>query len=334
MGFTRIFWIFIGTFVAPTVVFAVELSIDITRMPNEPYENAISVIQLSGAQTTSLSLYWDELEPVAGRYEPENDWPSIANAFYPAKSINLTLTFSVIDTNADRRSSDFKGAEWDDPELLEAFARHIDEVMSRMQHVRITSISIGNEVDGFLHSSAEIEKFARFLARARSAIERWRPDMSVGTKITFAALIEDSNKWQPLVDQSSGLHVTYYPINDAFEIRADMNVANDLDQMINVAGDLPVYVLESGYPSNGCGATTGGQLAFFQSLVAAATARADTIKLISLTWLTDLTDTEVGDYGRYYGVDNTCFARYLSSLGIRTQEGAGKPTLTWLQERQ
>jgi hypothetical protein len=317
----------------PALADDVVLSVDITQRPEESFEDAFAVFRASGATATSLSLFWDELEPRPGVYAPDYDWPTLANAFHAAEGVRLTLTFSVIDTVADRRRSDLTALAWDDPEVIAAFAAHLTEVLSRMPDVELLSVSVGNEIDGFLQTEAEIAAFARFLAAAKATVESLRPGVPVGTKITFGGLNRAPERWQPVIAASSALQVTYYPLTDGFAIRPDLDVGADLDRMIALAGGLPIFVLEAGYPSDGCGSQPDGQRRFVQDLIAGAEARAPEVRLVSLTWLTDVSAPEIEAYQTYYGTDDACFVRYLASLGLRGADGQAKDALIWLQER-
>lgn len=311
---------------------AADLSIDITQTADEPYENAVALVKQAGATATSLSLFWDELEPVPGQYSADPDWPAIANAYYPSEGMRLTLTFSVIDTVADRRPEALQDLAWDDPQVIAAFASHLNIVLARLKDTEILTLSIGNEVDGLLSSPAEIAAFARFVSHARETIRRHRPGIPVGTKLTFAGALRDPALWQPLFETSTALQITYYPLAADFGIAHDLDVARDLDTMAALAPGLPLHVLEAGYPSEGCRGTPTGQRAFVQDLLASADAM-PRVKLVSLTWLTDIPTAQVDGYAAYYGVNAPCFARYLASLGLRDQTGRAKPALDWLLSR-
>jgi hypothetical protein len=162
-------------------------------------------------------------------------------------------------------------------------------------------------------------------------VARWRPDVSAGTKLTFAWLSADPCRLGPVIDQVTDLHLTYYPIDAEFGVRADLEVAADLDRMLALSKGKPNYILEAGYPSDGCNVKPGGQLAFFQDFLAASETHRQEVALVSMTWLTDLTDTVLADYAEYYSLGALCFASYLQSLGLRDQTGAAKPVLLWLQ---
>ncbi len=300
------------------------LSIDITLAPGEPYENAVAAIGDLGAKTTSLSLMWDDLERVPGEYSPKDDWPAIANLYFSTTDLALTLTFSVIDTTADRRPDDLKGRSWDDPVVIQRFIAHAQAVLSRMPRVEIIAITVGNEVDVLLTDPAEIAAFARFLGAVRPAIAGIRPDVPFGTKLTFGGLAQGNRDYSALLSASDGVFATHYPLGAGFRIRPVAEVSGDIAALVKLANGRGVWLLEAGYPSQGCNVPEGGQEQFVEALFASAFAEPE-IRLVSYTYLTDLSEPELDSYAQYYGIGADCFRRYLGSLGLRANDGGMKP---------
>ena len=172
----------------------VRLSIDITTSPAVPFELAFDDIQAAGATATSLTVFWDDLER-GGTYAPEFDWPAIANQVYPQTEMGVSLTISVIDTVADRRPDDLRGKAWDDPDVIRRFHLFLDAVLARMPDTDLLSLTIGNEVDGFLAAPGDVAAYARFVSAAASHVAA--RDMPVGTKLTFGAM-KRPDLWAPL----------------------------------------------------------------------------------------------------------------------------------------
>lgn len=322
----------VGLFLAATAWAAADpiFSIDITTAENGDFGSAVADIRSVGAEATSLSLFWDELEPRPGVYDPQNDWPAIANTYDPGLGLSLTLTFSIIDTVADRRPDDLKGRPWDDPEVIARLSAHIGAVLARMPDTALTGIAIGNEVDGLLTDQDEIAAFARLLAAARKTVQRHRPEIAVGTKLTFAG-VSDPN-YRPLLAASSAAFVTYYPLNGDFTVRGTNDVPDDVGLMRAMSGSLPLFIAEAGYPSDGCNASPKGQRDFVVALLEAVEAT-EQVALVSLTWLHDIPSAEVEAFESYYAVSNTCFARFLGSLGLKTTTGIAKLAFAALTER-
>ncbi|MGL5009074.1 MAG: hypothetical protein ACRC6I_04280 [Paracoccaceae bacterium] len=306
------------------------LSIDITLAEGEEYPDAVAVIRAAGAGATSLSLFWDELEPTPGVYAPKDNWPAIANIYFPFTGLDFTLTFSVIDTVADRRPPDLQGLPWDDPLVIARFTAHLTAVLERLPNVPIIAIAVGNEVDAHLADPDDIAAYARFLAAARTHLATLRPGLPVAAKLTFSGLTADPARLQPILDAGDAAFFTYYPRAPDFSLRPPTDAPADLDRMIDLAAGKPLWLLEAGYPSDGCGTAPDGQAEFVREIKAAAMARGDEIALLSFTFLTDLPEAAVDDLTQYYGVPGDCFRRYLGSLGLRTAVGAPKPAFAAL----
>ncbi|MGB8813329.1 MAG: hypothetical protein WCC57_09090 [Paracoccaceae bacterium] len=330
----RMVWVLLLLALCPAPVRAEQtLSVAVTMAQDRDFIQAMLAAQKIGAQATTLSLFWDETM-VDGHYAPARDWSTVANSFYPTIRVKLSLVLSVIDTVVDRRPAELRGLAWDDPALLTAFEAYATAVISRMDRVDLVSISIGNEVDGYLASGAEWAAYQQFFIRAKAVVKRLRPSVPVGVNLTWPELNGASGEQaQALAAQGDVWLINHYSLDGGFAIRPPSEITATLDAMLKMAGDAPVYLAEVGYPSGGCGSDEAGQLAFYQTLFAAWDARAARIPLITLVWLHDLPDSEVQNLAEYYGVGGDCFARYLGTLGLRTYEGEDKPAYAWLRSR-
>jgi hypothetical protein len=308
------------------------LSVDITLAEGEDYGEAAAVILDMGADATSFSLMWDELETEPGAFPPIPSWAEATNDYFPTLGLQFTLTFSVIDTVADRRPEDLRDLPWDDPVVIARFAAHVGWVLNRMPDVQIIAIAVGNEVDAHLQTAEEVAAYARFLAAARAEIARLRPGVPVAAKLTFSGLTVDPARLQPIIDAGEAAFFTYYPFDAGFALRPPGDAAGDLDRMITMAQGKALWLLEAGYPSDGCGVPPDGQAEFVRALRASVATRADAVALVSFTFLTDLPEDVVNHLTGYYGVSDDCFRRYLSSLGLRQVDGTPKPGFAALAE--
>ena len=129
----------------------------------------LAAIDGIGAEATSLTLFWDELER-DGRHAADPDRPAIAEAVYPARGTAIHLTFLVIDTVADRRPADQKGLPWDNPRVVARFEAFLGELLDRMPGTRLLGVALGNEVDGVLTPEA-YPAYARSFDAARAAAD-------------------------------------------------------------------------------------------------------------------------------------------------------------------
>ena len=126
-----------------------------------------------------------------------------------------------------------------------------------------------NEIDAHLTDAAQIAAFATFLRAARTEVHRLRPNVPVAAKLTAAGLLSDPDRWQTVMDAGDAAFVTYYPLEADFTVRPPDAPLTDLPALVTASHNLPLYVLEAGYPSAGCTTTPDDQSAFFRALLTA-----------------------------------------------------------------
>ena len=293
------------------------------------YGTVLVAIDEIGAQATSLSVYWDDLQS-DGVYVADPDWPSIAQVVYPPRDLGIQLTFSVIDTLSDRRPPELQGLAWDDPQNVQRFLEVAQETLARMPDVTFVSIAIGNEVDGHLFRE-NVDEYARFFERAREGIRAIRPDTPISVKVTWPGF-RDRPEIRALAQKGDVVSLTWYPMNEAFEFLAPADALAELPAMAALA-DGPWELAEVGYSSNGCGASSeAAQSAFHTGLSNAARSYPE-LRLVQRVWSHDIAAGEVSAYAEYYEDDTACFRSFLGSLGLRTRRNAVKPAFTALTLR-
>jgi hypothetical protein len=101
-----------------------------------------------------LAVYWDELETEPGVYNPNPNWLEIANLYYPAQDIQVSLTISVIGTNNLRLPPDLADKSFDDPAVIARFNNLLDYVAVQIPNLTLNSLAIGNEIDIYLGTDA------------------------------------------------------------------------------------------------------------------------------------------------------------------------------------
>ncbi|MEO1641254.1 MAG: hypothetical protein AAFU41_18625 [Pseudomonadota bacterium] len=301
-----------------------------TMDQSRDYGRVLEAFDAADADATSLTLFWDMLE-VGGVYQPEPDWPAIANASYPQTGLQISLMISVIDTVADRRPADLQALPFSDPVVIARFDAFLSSVLRAMPDIRLTSIGIGNEVDGYLRGGGWEDYGAFFVAAKRVAV-RERPGVPVGMTLTWGGL-RDNPQAQALARRGDVWMINHYPLASDFSVLPVAQTAVDLDAMLQLASPQQVYLTETGYPSGGCDATETGQRDYVVATWDFAQANARRMPLVNFVWLHDLSEAEVASYTSYYGVRSDCFARYLATLGLRTLDGRDKPAFAWMRNR-
>ncbi len=303
------------------------LAIDVTPAAGEELGDSFAVAKSAGATATSVSVFWDEIEPTAGAYAPKDNWPLAVNALFPWTGFDFTLTFSAVDTVTDRRPPDLQGLAWDDTAVITRFAAHVDTMLMRLKSLPFIAVAVGNEVDVLIGTDAGAAAYTAFFVAARTHIHTMRPDLPVGTKLTFGGLMSNPARWTPLIAASDVVMVTYYPLSADFSIRSPDEAEADIDALVDLAAGKPLWLMETGYPSEGCNASENGQRDFAMALTKAVDRHKGSIALMSWTFLTDLPQEKVDELTTYYGVPGDCFARYLRSLGLRRIDGSAKPAM-------
>lgn len=285
------------------------------------YGAVLAAIDGIGAQATSLSVYWDDLQS-DGVYLAEPDWPAIAQVVYPPRDLGIQLTFSVIDTLSDRRPPELQSLAWDDPINIQRFIEVAQEALVRMPDVMLVSIAIGNEVDGHLFGK-DVDAYARFFEKAREGIRAVRPDTPVSVKVTWSGF-RDRPDIRALAQIGDVISLTWYPMNEAFEFLAPEDALAELPAMAALA-DGPWELAEVGYSSNGCGASSETTQKIFHTGLSRAALSYPDLRLVQRVWSHDISRAEVTAYAEYYQSDAACFQSFLGSLGLRTRRDEAKP---------
>jgi hypothetical protein len=309
------------------------LDMSISEAQGETYDTALNLAQSVGMQTTSLSLYWDEIETAPGVYQPDPNWLAIANAYYPAQEIKISLTISVIDTNNLRLPADLVDKSFDDPVVVARFNDLLNYIASQLPDLTPYVLAIGNEIDVYLwQDAAQWAAYEAFFVETAAHARMLWPSTPIGSKTTFSGLING-----PLaVIQSLNQHadvvlITYYPLNAEFKVRPPTAVHDDFQTLSDTFANQTIYLLETGYPSGTKNDSSEAKQAdFIRELFLAWDAHAEQIPVINYTWLTDVPETAVTEMTRYYGLADAGFVSYLATLGLRTSDGRPKPAFDQL----
>lgn len=244
---------------------------------------------------------------------------------------NLRLPTQFVDPANERELA--PGIDFDDPALIAAFGEVLDAVVPLLRAESGIALVVGNEVDIWLADRpAQLHPFLEFVAAAKARIRRLAPELPVGVAITFSGAKANPILATRLIDASDAAFFTYYPLRDDLQLDTPINIARDLDRMLQFAGDKPLLLQEIGCPS-GYGQDSiapasnysyDAQREFFEQMVPAITAR-PAIKFASVLALADWPATAVEELTDYYGLDSPVFVEYLATLGVLEEDGTAKP---------
>ncbi len=303
------------------------LEIHINEAEDGDYDQAVEKAKTAGAESVSLSVFWDEIETAPGIYQPDPNYLEIANLYYPAQGLKVSLVISVLDTTETRLPSDLEGKTLDDSEVISRFNDLLEYVKTQIPDLQLSSLAIGNEIDSVLGEDPEAwQAYRTFFRKTSQHARRLWPEVPVGTKLTFEGLTgpmqEDA---QALNLNSDVVMVTYYPLASDFMVQAPDVVHDDLKGLIRIYPQKMIHITEIGYPTSAVNdSSPEKQAAFIREIFAAWDQHADHIPLLSYSWLTDLPQKAVPDLQRYYSLSDPTFGEFLRTLGLRTYPGGGK----------
>ncbi|MGH8398792.1 MAG: hypothetical protein ACRETA_11195 [Gammaproteobacteria bacterium] len=303
------------------------LSVAINPGADNNFNNAFAQGQALGMQATSLALTWDDLETAPNTYDPNPNNLAIAESFYPGVNTSISLEINPIDTVKRRMPSDLMSLAFDDPIVITRYENLLKWVFSQIPDVPLTSLTIGNEVDGYLISNpSEWSHYQNFYQQVSAYARTLRPGLKVGVKGEFSGIVGNAKaNMQALNQYSDVVQVTYYPLNGDFSPEPPTVVSTDFNTLTGLYPGRSIYLLEAGYPSStDCGSSEALQSQFIDQVFSAWDAHADQIKLISFFALTDFSPAFVQQALLYYGVSTPCFADYLGNLGLITYNGQQK----------
>jgi hypothetical protein len=303
------------------------LSIDLTVSSDDDFGKAFTLAHAVGMQVTSLSLAWDDLEPFPGQYGSEPNWPKIANDFYSQQGVAISLALTPIDTNNLRLPDYLKDKTFDDPEVIERFKHLLDYVFSQLPDLELSSLAIGNEIDGYLGTNQQLwQEYTRFFEATSAYAKTKRPGLLVGSKVGFGGLTKEAHILSAdLVRASDAVMLTYYPLNADFTVKNPKVVHEDFAKLVTLFPDKPIYILEAGYPSSELlGSSETKQADFVREIFRAWDTHAKYIELLDFLWLHDIPPTVANELGDYYRLRDEKFLAYLATLGLRTFDGEDK----------
>ncbi|HYO88027.1 MAG TPA: hypothetical protein VER79_05220 [Candidatus Limnocylindrales bacterium] len=293
----------------------------------------------AGSSAYVLPISWAELEPSPGAIDTgaiERGLATLASlglrpylSITTINTVKLTLPPDLITANEYELAD---GRHFDDPVIVERFARLLDAIVPPLVAQGGFFVSVGNEVEGWLEARPdEVAGFVEFVAAARAHAHALAPGLGVGATITHGGVARGVDFLGELLAVSDAAAFTYYPLNDDFTVRDPSVAASDLAQMIAAVGDLPVLFQEVGYPSGAAptpnnGSSNEQQRQFITNFFAAMRQQPQ-VRFASVLQFSDWSTAICDAFVRYYtGLDALpVLHEYLCSLGLHTADGVPKP---------
>jgi len=304
------------------------LGMGVIEAADGDYEAAFDAARSAGVEIIPLTLFWNAVEPTAGSIDL--GLPSIANAFYPPRHTAIALSLVAIDGPGPALPQDLAGRSVDDPEVIARYESMLAEVAGAMPDVNVEYLSLSNEIDLLLHNDSDWAAFGRFYdAVAPLASELW-PDAVIGATTTAGSALGSQATAVAAFNRHAGSWlVTWYPLDSSFHVLSPPDALAQLGEIEALTGNLPLHLMEVGYPSDGANLSSEDmQAEFFAEFLRFVNGRGDELPLTIIEWETDLAPGDASETAGRYGLpDNEAFVAYLASLGLRTHDG--NPKAAW-----
>lgn len=284
--------------------------------------------QALGVEFTGLHLPWTAIEDSPGSYRDPDGVLNTLDSYLNQQGWRLTLTLRPIDLTGKTVPADLQDVRFNDPEFISRFITVLDFALSQVDHRLLTSLQIGNEIDGY-DTSAEPPTFwadyAMFLAAVREHVHDHYLGLRVGFTGTLAGMLNfEGSVFEDLAEQVDVVGVTYYPIDGDFKAHAPESVHDDLANLVAKFPDNTIFLQEVGYPTGKRNASSQTQqAAFICACFQAWDDHAEQIELMNWVRLMDRTEQGAEDLAGPYGLSDRNFLSFLRTLGLREVEGAG-----------
>jgi len=290
------------------------------------FVSAFDLVYGAGARGQLIAATWKELEPTAGAIDVSSLVGQLDDGGDREPTIFVGL--QVINTVAKEVPADLADSAFDAVAMRQRFHALIDALATALPG-RITYLSIGNEVDGYLESTGQWTAYRAFYEDALDYAHAKLPGVRVGVTGGYEGVVGARHtQMAALNTRSDVIMLTYYPIGADFQVDVPTITRTAFPAMLAAAGRKPVIIQELGYPASPLlGSSDALQAAFFSDAIDQwSQIDGSRMPFVNLFLLHDFTAEECDAFGDYYGIPNNAqFEAYLCTLGLRLADGTPRP---------
>ena len=284
-----------------------------------------------GIEFTGLHLLWTGIETSPEIYSDPGNALTIFNTFCTENNIKLSLTIRPIDMTGKTVPSDLESTRFNNELMKSRFKSLIDFVFTQIDYQLLTSLQIGNEIDGYDTSEEDPDfwsDYGDFLFDIRTYVDSEYPGLKTGFTVTLLGVTSGAHSTSGVFEALSGVvhvvGVTYYPLNNDFTVMDPEVVESHFDAITSKFSGSTIYLQEVGYQtSSECNSSENKQAHFVCQVFHAWDTYRDTIKLIEFVRMNDVTQSQAEEFAGLYGVGEDKFIEYIRTLGLRTYDGNG-----------
>jgi len=306
-----------------------KLALDVNPAETQNYDQAWNMALGVGIEEIKLSFDWNQLEKSTGF---DMTYIDIANIYYPASNIPVTIILRPINTNMLTLPQNLATLSFDNPQVINRFKILLDTIHAHLPNLSVNAICIGNEISAYLQTdAAKWQQFTSFFTQTKAHVKLlWGNNMNVSTVSMFYGLLDNTTKsfYHTINNEADFLAVTYYPLNNDFTVKNISEIQPEITNLVNEYPTKDIYFEECGYPSGLlCNSSEDKQADFVSEIFKAWENHYQKIKLFDFTFMTDANPTQVDqwliDYGMSGQTNADKFREYLATLGLRTYTGNG-----------
>ena len=315
-----------------------QIPIGLNRVPGYQNEDGYRTAKELGLNFIQEITQWIEPEPnqYIWRQSAGEDKFLAHLRELKEQGYKVSITFTNVHMDQKHLPAYLEGKRFNDPYMLQRWERYLEAFLPRYGDY-IDFLNIGNEVNNYFGKHYEEWKdYVEFFKRGSEVIRKLKPGMKIGI-----VLVEGrrGHFWRAVEPYCDHLAITYYapcsmfgksPTAEALDKNGSKYFAKILDEAIRIAGKKKVLITEIGcatHPALDSSPELQAQFieALFQWL------RGKEGRILGMSWLAAIDWPYEGTKEALKGyldpalLEHEPFMRFLTSLGLRYEDGTKKP---------
>jgi len=312
--------------------------IGLNRVPAYQKEDEFRTARELGLNFIHEITQWIEPEP--GKYI----WPQSAREDkflahlkeLKEQGYKVSITFTNVHMDQKHLPAYLNGKRFNDPYFLERWEKYLEVFLPRYGDY-IDFLNIGNEVNNYFGKHySEWKDYVELFKHGSEVIRRLKPRINIGI-----VLVEGRREhfWKEIEAYCDHLAITYYtpcsmfgksPTAEALDKNSSKYFAKTLDEAIRIAGKKKVLITEIGCATHpALDSSPELQAQFIEALFQWLRGKED--KILGMSWLAAIDWPYEGTKKALKGyldpalLKHEPFMRFLTSLGLRYENGTKKP---------
>ncbi len=181
------------------------------------FEEDFERVKGIGIDFITLHLPWDQIETTPETYNDPGDAILLLGSFCSDNNIKLALTIRPIDLTGKTVPTDLDSVRFNSELMKSRFKNLIDFVFTEIDYRLLTSLQIGNEIDGFDITSEHPNfwsDYGEFLFDIKTYVSSRYPGLKIGFTVTLLGVTtgehSTSGVFEALAEVVDVVGVTYY----------------------------------------------------------------------------------------------------------------------------